>query len=186
MFTKTLNRHLEVMNNMGGLSAQIESTLDTILACFKRDGKLLLCGNGGSASDAQHLAAEFVVRYYENRPALPAIALTTDTSIITAHTNDFGFETLFSRQVEALGKSGDVLIGISTSGNSANVVAALEAAKAQGIHTIALTGETGGKLKLVADLCLCVPSDETARVQEAHILIGHYWCEQVDKHYANT
>jgi D-sedoheptulose 7-phosphate isomerase len=137
-------------------------------------GKILLCGNGGSAADSQHLAAEFVstLTLDNLRPAIPAIALTTDTSILTAVANDFGFEGVFARQVEALGRAGDVLIGISTSGNSPDVVKALEQAEAQGIHRVALTGGSGGTLATTAEVAIRVPSDETSHIQECHIAIG--------------
>lgn len=138
-------------------------------------GKLMLCGNGGSAGDSQHIAAEFAATLDHNRPrpGLAALALTTDTSFITAYANDFGFEGIFARQIEALGKTGDVLIGLSTSGNSKNVVAAMQMAKQMGIHTIAMTGETGGALNSHADLVIAVPSTKTMHIQESHIALGH-------------
>ena len=137
-------------------------------------GKILFCGNGGSAGDAQHLATEFVstLTLDNLRPAIPAIALTTDTSLLTAVANDFGFAEVFARQVEALGRSGDVLVGISTSGNSVNVVRAFEQAAAQGLRTIAMTGESGGRLGSVASVAIRVPSTETSHIQECHIAIG--------------
>ena len=146
-------------------------------------GKILLCGNGGSAADSQHLAAEFESTLTDDnrRPAIPAIALTTDTSILTAIANDFGFEGVFARQVEALGRPGDVLIGISTSGNSADVVKAFEQAEAQGLHRIALTGETGGALAPMADVAIRVPSPETSHIQECHIAIGQLLAFMVEE-----
>ena len=146
-----------------------------IATSLKSGGKLMLCGNGGSAGDAQHLAAEFVATLDHQRPraGLTAIALTTDTSFITAYSNDFGFEGIFSRQVETVGRTQDVLIGISTSGNSKNVVAAMETARVSGIGTIAFTGETGGELCDHADIAICVPSRATMHIQEAHIALGH-------------
>ena len=146
-------------------------------------GRILLCGNGGSAADAQHLAAEFVstLTLDNRRPAIPALALTTDTSILTAIANDFGFEGVFARQVEALGQSGDVLIGISTSGNSADVVKAFEQAEAQGLHRIALTGESGGTLAPIADVAIRVPSRETSHIQECHIAIGQLLAFMVEE-----
>ena len=146
-----------------------------IAGSLAEGGKLMLCGTGGSAGDSQHLAAEFVatLNHKNPRPGLAALALTTDTSFLTAYANDFGFEGVFSRQVEALGCEGDVLIGISTSGNSANVVAACEAARAKGIHVIALTGDGGGKLADLADILIAVPSDVTMHIQESHIALGH-------------
>jgi D-sedoheptulose 7-phosphate isomerase len=146
-----------------------------------RGGTLLLFGNGGSASDAQHVAAEFVGRFVRERKAAPAIALTTDTSILTAIGNDYGYERIFARQVEALGRPGDVAIGISTSGGSANVVAALDAAKRQGLFTVALTGRDGGAAGRAADLHINVPSRDTARVQEVHRTLLHAICELVER-----
>jgi len=143
-------------------------------------GKILWCGNGGSASDAQHLAAELVGRFRQNRRGLASIALTTDTSILTALANDFGFETVFARQVEALGNAGDVLVGISTSGNSPNVVAALKQARSQRLVTVAFTGQGGGKTAAVADHLFAVESRETARIQEAHALAGHMLCDWIE------
>jgi D-sedoheptulose 7-phosphate isomerase len=146
-------------------------------------GKILLCGNGGSAADAQHLAAEFVstLTLDNRRPAIPAIALTTDTSILTAIANDFGFDGVFARQVEALGRTGDVLIGISTSGGSADVVRAFEQAEAQGLRRIALTGEGGGVLAAMADVAVRVPSGETSHIQECHIAIGQLLAFMVEE-----
>ena len=146
-----------------------------ITASLQAGGKLMLCGNGGSAGDSQHLAAEFVATLDHRRPrgGLAALALTTDTSFLTAYANDFGYEGVFSRQVETLGKAGDVLIAISTSGNSANVVAACITARQAGIRTIAMTGETGGKLADHADILLAVPSNVTMHIQESHIALGH-------------
>lgn len=145
-----------------------------IAAAVRGGGKLLICGNGGSAGDAQHLATEFVstLTVERRRAPIPALALTTDSSLLTAVANDFGFEGVFARQVEALGREGDVLLGISTSGNSENVVRALEQARMQGLRTIALTGASGGKLAGLADVGIRVPSDETSHVQEAHIAVG--------------
>ena len=153
-------------------AADAASMIATSLA---EGGTLMLCGNGGSAGDAQHIAAEFVATldHARPRPGLRALALTTDTSFLTAYSNDFGFQDIFARQVETLGRSGDVLIGISTSGNSGNVVAAMEKAKSMGIKTIALTGASGGKLKAVAELTIAVPADQTALIQETHIALGH-------------
>jgi D-sedoheptulose 7-phosphate isomerase len=147
---------------------------------FEGGNKLLLFGNGGSAADAQHIAAEFVNRYIIDRPPLPAIALTTDTSVLTSVSNDSSFNEIFSRQIKALGKEGDVAIGISTSGNSPNIVKALEVAKEMGIKTIALAGNDGGTMAKIADVSLIVPSGSTPRIQETHILIGHILCEMVE------
>lgn len=147
---------------------------------FTTDCKLLLCGNGGSAGDAQHIAAEFVNRFLLERPPLPAIALTTDTSILTSIGNDYSFEEVFSKQIKALGMEGDVLLALSTSGNSKNVIAAVKTAKDQGIFTVVLTGGKGGRLATLADMSLVVRSDATPRIQETHILAGHLICELVD------
>jgi D-sedoheptulose 7-phosphate isomerase len=142
--------------------------------------KILFCGNGGSAADSQHWAAEIVGRFQKERKGLPAIALTTDTSILTAIGNDYGFDRIFARQVEALGQQGDVLVAISTSGNSANVLAAVEEAKAKGMKVVGLTAQGGGKLGEVSDVILAIPSKTTARAQEVHSLIGHILCEMVE------
>jgi len=142
--------------------------------------KILLCGNGGSAADAQHIAAELTGRYKTERRGLPAIALTTDTSALTAIANDFGYDKVFSRQVEALANQGDLLIGISTSGNSLNILLALEQAKAIGCATLGLTGNSGGKMNALCDINLVVPSNNTPRIQEMHILFGHVLCQIVD------
>lgn len=150
------------------------------VACLKNGGKILFFGNGGSAADAQHLATELVVRFRKNRPSLAAIALTTDTSALTAIGNDFGFEDLFSRQVEGLGRKGDVVIGISTSGNSPNVLKALKLAREMGLVTVGFGGGTGGKLADVSDISLIVPSPVTARIQECHILLGHMLCGAIE------
>jgi len=148
------------------------------------DGKkILLCGNGGSAADSQHIAAELVGRFVKERCGLPSIALTTDTSILTAIGNDYGYDEVFRRQVEALGNSGDVIIGISTSGNSANVVKAFEEAKKRDMHVIAFTGANESQMSEVADVAFRVPAHVTARVQECHILAGHLICEYVDEGY---
>lgn len=150
--------------------------------CFEMGNKLFFFGNGGSAADAQHLAAEYVNRYIMDRPPLPAIALTTDTSILTSISNDFSFNEVFAKQLKALGNEGDVAIGISTSGTSPNIVKAFEVAKEMGMKTIALTGNDGGSMAKVADFSLIVPSSSTPRIQEVHILIGHILCELVEHH----
>lgn len=152
-----------------------------LIAAYRAGKKTLIAGNGGSAADAQHIAAEFVSRFYFDRPALASIALTTDTSALTAIGNDYGYEYLFSRQLEANGAPGDIYIAISTSGNSKNVLRSLESAKKLGIKTVGLTGRTGGKMKELVDYCICVPSEETPRIQETHILIGHILCAAVEK-----
>lgn len=151
-----------------------------IAQTFEAGNKIFFFGNGGSAADAQHLAAEFVNRYVIDRPPLPAIALTTDTSILTSVSNDFAFSEIFAKQLRAIGKEGDVAIGISTSGNSSNVVKAFEVAKEMGIKTVALSGNDGGVLAKMADVSLVVSSTSTPRIQETHILIGHILCEMVE------
>ncbi len=160
----------------------IEKAADLITESFKNGGKLLLCGNGGSAADCQHFAAEFVSRLTKEfeRPALPAIALTTDTSFLTAFANDIGYEGVFARQIEAIGKKGDVLLGISTSGSSGNVVKACEAARARGLKIVVLCGE-GGSLKNMADVALNVPSKVTQYIQESHLAIEHLICAIVER-----
>lgn len=150
---------------------------------LKRGCRILVCGNGGSAADAQHFAAELSGRYVKERRALAGIALTTDTSALTAIGNDYGFDHVFSRQVEALGRPGDLLVGISTSGNSPNVIKAVESAKELGMKTLGLLGRDGGKLKSLCDEALVVPYPVTARVQEIHLMIYHFWCEVIDTHF---
>ena len=147
---------------------------------LRRGGKILFFGNGGSAADAQHLATELTVRYLKNRPAIGAIALTTDTSTLTAAANDLGFAQIFARQVEALGRAGDVAIAISTSGTSENVIRGVEQARQMGLHTVGFTGFGGGDVAKIADICICVPSTDTPRIQEMHILLGHSLCDALE------
>jgi D-sedoheptulose 7-phosphate isomerase len=163
-------------------AADVVRAAETIGQAFRAGAKVLLCGNGGSAADCQHLASEFVSVLQKDRfrAALPAIALTTDTSFLTANANDFGFEHIFSRQVEALGKAGDVLVGISTSGSSPNVIAALRQARKAGLGTIVFTGKSGGKMTDLGDVVIRVPSESTQHIQEAHIAIGHVICQVVE------
>jgi D-sedoheptulose 7-phosphate isomerase len=164
-------------------SKDIEIAISEIVSCFKSGNKLLICGNGGSAADAQHLAAEFVIRLSHDldRPALPAIALTTDTSQLTAGGNDIGFEKVFARQVEAYGKPGDVLLGISTSGNSKNILRAFKLAKEKDIKTIGLLGSGGGEAKSICDTSILIPSDNVQHIQEAHLTVEHIICEWVER-----
>ncbi len=159
----------------------IQAMLECIWESMQQGGKLLLCGNGGSAADAQHLATECMVRLEAERPPLPAIALTTDTSLLTAAGNDQGFETIFARQVAGLGRPGDVLLAISTSGNSLNVVRAVEAAQQRGLHTLGLLGKDGGRLKDMVHIALVVPSSNTQRIQEVHITVGHILCGALER-----
>ena len=156
---------------------------DDMAERLKRGCRVLVCGNGGSAADAQHFAAELAGRYVKERRALAGIALTTDTSALTAIGNDYGFDRIFARQVEALGRPGDLLVGISTSGNSPNVILAVEAAKPLGIRTLGLLGRDGGKLRTLVDDALVVPCPVTARIQEVHQMIYHFWCEAVEGHF---
>ena len=174
--------HLEVLQKImtSDLPKKLEKSAEYIGKALADGHKVLFCGNGGSAADSQHLAAEFVGRFQKERKGLPAIALTVDTSILTAVANDYGYESVFARQVQALGETGDVLIGISTSGNSKNVLLAIEEAKAKGITCVGMTAEAGGKMADVCDICLAVPTKVTARAQEMHILMGHILCELVD------
>ena len=164
------------------LFEELKSAVELLVDCFKEGNKLLLCGNGGSAADSQHLATEFVIRLspHLQRPALPAFAITTDSSNLTAGGNDIGFENVFARNVEGLGRKGDVLIAISTSGNSPNIIKAVEMAKIKEMKVIGLLGGSGGKLKEMVDLPIIVPSSSTQRIQEGHITIGHIICEAVE------
>jgi D-sedoheptulose 7-phosphate isomerase len=163
------------------LIAVVSSVAGILIDAFRAGKKVLLFGNGGSAADAQHIAAEFVGRFAFDRAALPALALSVNTSCVTAIGNDYGFDVVFSRQIEALAQSGDVAIGISTSGNSPNVLRAMATAKKMGLHTVGLTGSKGNKLTAAVDHCITVPSNETPRIQECHILIGHIISELVEK-----
>jgi D-sedoheptulose 7-phosphate isomerase len=181
MFTETIHSHIEVFRSLESLQAVIDDAVAMMHESLSNDGKLMFCGNGGSAADSQHLAAEFVGRYINDRPPIAAIALSTDTSALTCISNDYGYEHVFSRQVASLGRAGDTLIGISTSGNSANVVRAVEAAKQKGVHTVALLGRDGGVLKDMVDVAIVVPSKVTAHIQEAHIFIGHYFCSALEQ-----
>ena len=183
---RSLKEHLKAIEALlDSRLGDIDAAGRLIWEALKAGNKILLCGNGGSAADAQHIAAELVGRYEQQRRAFPAISLTTDTSALTALGNDYGYEAVFARQVEALGVSGDVLIAISTSGKSSSVVKAADQARALGCKTIALTGCSGEPLASHCDLAVVVPSDRTSRVQEAHITIGHLWCEMVDANLEN-
>lgn len=175
--------HLDVFGKTMEQMDVIQLMAERCKEALKSGNKVLFCGNGGSAADAQHLAAELIGRFQKERRSLASVALTTDTSILTAVANDYGYDEVFARQVEGLGRSGDVLIGISTSGNSANVVKAALKARDTGMHTIAFTGEAGGKLKDICDITFAVPSKVTARIQEMHIMVGHIICELVEEEY---
>jgi D-sedoheptulose 7-phosphate isomerase len=159
----------------------INSCIHKIVTAFRNGNKVLFCGNGGSAADAQHLAAEFSGRFYTNRKALPAEALHCNTSYLTAVGNDYSFDVIYSRLIDGIGQHGDVLIGLSTSGNSKNIIKAFETAKEKGMVTIGFTGMTGGQLKPVSDYLINVPSTDTPRIQESHILIGHIICQLVEE-----
>jgi D-sedoheptulose 7-phosphate isomerase len=163
------------------LLGTIEKVIDEIVRTFKSSKRLYFCGNGGSAADAQHLAAEFSGRFYKDRKALPAEALHCNTSYLTAVANDYGYNAVYARLIDGIGEKGDVLIGLSTSGNSENILLAFEVARKKNIATIAFTGNTGGKLKEVSDLLINIPSDDTPRIQESHITIGHIICEIVEE-----
>lgn len=171
----------QAMVNDSLLLAGIKEGCDRLVAAYRNGNKALLGGNGGSAADAQHIAAELVSRFYFDRPSLPAIALTTDTSILTAISNDYGYEQLFARQLQANGRPGDVFVAISTSGNSKNIINGLLSAKQQGIITIGLAGADGGAMTEHCDLCIHAPSTSTPRIQECHILIGHILCSAVEE-----
>jgi len=163
------------------LFKQISDVIEAFVSALSKGHKILLFGNGGSAADAQHIAAEFVGRFQMERTPLPALALTVNTSALTGIGNDYDYVNVFSRQVEALGQAGDVAVGITTSGKSPNVIKGLAAAKAKGMVTVGLTGRFGKMMQEVSTYCLCVPSDQTPRIQESHILIGHVWCELVER-----
>lgn len=170
-----------IKNDM--LLLSIEKVVDLITYAFKHGNRVYFCGNGGSAADAQHLAAEFSGRFYTDRKALPAEALHCNTSYLTAVANDYGYDVVYSRMIDGIGQTGDVLIGLSTSGNSENIIRAFEVAKQKGMITIAFTGETGGKMKDMVDYLINIPSKDTPRIQESHIMIGHIICQLVEEKY---
>ena len=180
VFTDAVTEHLAIISQLDSQRESFERVAIRMTECLLQGHKVLWCGNGGSAADAQHLAAELVGRFRSERRALPSIALTADTSVLTAIANDCGFAEIFDRQLEALCAPGDVVVGISTSGKSRNVCAALERAHGLGAFTVAMTGESGGHLAGLADACLRVASSDTARIQEGHILFGHILCEWVE------
>ena len=178
----TLEEHRQVVEKMAALEGEIASAGELCGSALAQGQRIYLCGNGGSAADAQHIAAELIGRFVHDRRALPAIALTTDTSALTAIGNDYGYEEVFRRQVEGLCQQGDVLIAISTSGNSGNILNAVDAAHRAGVSVIGLSGKSGGALDTKCDVSLVVPSDVTARIQEMHIVIGHLICALVEEH----
>lgn len=173
----------EAISQDTDLLNRIDDSVSKILRSLKNGNKILFCGNGGSAADAQHLAAEFSGRFYKDRKALPAEALHVNTSYLTAVANDYSFDVVYSRLVDGIGNAGDVLVGLSTSGNSVNIVNALITARSLGMSTISLTGASGGKMKDVSDILLNVPSTDTPRIQESHIMIGHIICQLVEEKF---
>lgn len=181
LFENALQRHMEVFGRISGLEPHLRSAVDATSAALQRGGKILFCGNGGSAADAQHLAAELVGRFVKDRPALKALALTTDSSALTCIGNDFGYDYVFSRQIEGVSSAGDVLILISTSGNSQNLLLAAQTAKKAGVTTVGFLGRDGGKLAPLVDISIVVPDTETARIQEAHIFLGHTFCALLER-----
>lgn len=182
-WSEQIQEHQAMVDTLASMESDVQKASQVINNALQEGNKLLLCGNGGSAADAQHIAAEIIGRFETERLALPAIALTTDTSILTAVGNDYGYDHVFSRQVEGLGQAGDVLLAYSTSGNSQNVINAVEVAKQKGMVVISLTGKGGGQLAKLADIDLCVKATSTARIQEAHGIIGHALCAWVDQAY---
>ncbi|MFN8140142.1 MAG: SIS domain-containing protein [Fimbriimonadales bacterium] len=180
-FQQNIQDHAELLSSLSSIEPDVDAAAKAIIESLNSGGCIMLCGNGGSAADAQHIAGEFVGRFLKERRALPSLALHTNTTVMTAIGNDYSFDTVYARQVEAHGKKTDVLIAITTSGNSANILNAAEQAKRQGITVIGLTGGTGGKLKPLCDICICVPSDSTPRIQEMHILIGHTLCQLAEQ-----
>jgi len=181
LIKRRIQKSIEVKANLMDNIAIIDEIARLIIEAYRSGKKAVLFGNGGSAADAQHIAAELAGKYYMDRKPLPAEALTVNTSTLTAIGNDYGFEQVFARQLEGLGNPGDIAIGISTSGNSPNVIEGIRAAKRKGMITIGLTGADGGQLKNEVDYCICVPSQDTPRIQEVHILIGHIWCELIER-----
>lgn len=181
LFLQNLKQHKELFEMLDSLDESVAKAIAPIVETLQSKKKLMICGNGGSAADSQHIAAEFTGRFIKDRPPIAAIALSTDTSALTCIGNDYSFAEVFSRQVQALGQPGDCLLGISTSGNSENVIQAVKVAKEIGMTTIGLLGRDGGKLKELCDCSIVVPCDVTARIQEAHILIGHSICGTVEQ-----
>lgn len=172
----------ELVLNDEAYIKDLQKIIEKVKTCFKKGNKILVAGNGGSAADAQHFTAEFMGRYLKERKAYPALALTTDSSMLTAWSNDYSYDTVFSRQIEGIGEKGDVFFGITTSGNSKSILEAIKAAKKKGIFTVGLTGRDGGKTKDLADISLIIPSDKTSHIQECHIMTIHIICEEVEKY----
>ena len=180
MLNIMIDAHVQCLQNLKTIQPALNMVGDMLLQCLLGGRKIMICGNGGSASDAQHFAAEIVGRFEKERRAYPAMALSTDTSILTAVGNDYGYDEVFARQVEGLGRPGDVLLGISTSGGSENVIRAVKQGKSMGMQTVGLLGKDGGALKRMVDQPIVVESDTTARIQETHIFILHYWAWQIE------
>jgi D-sedoheptulose 7-phosphate isomerase len=178
-----VDAHLRTIRALEPLYPLIDATAARMIGCLSRGGRILWAGNGGSAADSQHLSCELIGRFERDRAGIASVALTTDTSALTAIANDYGFEQVFARQVQALGRPGDLLVAISTSGSSPNILRAVETARSQGVTVIGLTGHDGGLLRQTADICLVVPASNTARIQEAHGLIGHILCDLVERHF---
>jgi len=180
-FDAQLSEHQELFARIGALGPDVQRAADSLSDALRRGGKVMFCGNGGSAADSQHLAAEFTGRFINDRRPLAALALSTDSSALTCIANDYAFEQVFERQLRALGRAGDALVAISTSGNSANVLRAAQAAREIGVLVVGLLGRDGGRLMPLCNVALVVPSDTTARIQEAHIFIGHTLCGMVER-----
>lgn len=181
LIKKHIFEHMAIADSMSNLDESIQKTANLLIKCLKNEGTIFWCGNGGSASDSQHLAGELVGRFVDERKPLKSIALTADSAVMTCIVNDYGYEHIFSRQIEALGSKGDVLVGITTSGNSKNVLNAFEVAKQKEVTTIGLLGKGGGRAASLAKRSIIVPSESTARVQEMHILIGHILCDLIEE-----
>jgi D-sedoheptulose 7-phosphate isomerase len=177
-YCRTVAKNFEALAQLEGV---VQAAIDAAEDALKRGNKIMFCGNGGSAADAQHLAAELMGRYLIDRAPLPALALTVDTSALTAIANDYSFDEIFARQVRGIGQAGDILFAISTSGNSKNVLRAIEAARDKSIRTIGLTGQSGGLMRQLCDICICVPSERTNHIQEMHIAVGHMICGAVER-----
>ncbi|MFJ2989758.1 SIS domain-containing protein [Collimonas sp. NPDC087041] len=181
IFSESLKQHVELFQKIVAMETLVDAAAAICANSIKNGNKIIFCGNGGSAADSQHISAELVGRLVDDRPALPALSLTTDTSALTCIANDYGYEQVFSRQLAGVGHNGDVLVAISTSGNSTNIIKAVEVAKELGIHTIGWLGKDGGKLGKLVDSPLIVPSEITARIQEVHIFWGHVICALIEK-----
>jgi D-sedoheptulose 7-phosphate isomerase len=177
---KEIQDHINCFNKLAEISESIEQAAENLTACIRQGGKILICGNGGSAADSQHFAAELVGRFLRERQSHPAIALTTDTSILTAVGNDYGYHEIYRRQINALGQSGDTLIALSTSGNSENVLHAVSAARSRNMYAIGLSGAGGGKLAAAVDLIIKAPAQTSPRIQEIHIFVLHYWAQCIE------